>query len=151
MSKRTIDLSDAGERALHDLAQALGTGSEEATLALFLDALLPRVEFRKRPDHSSAPGVPLTHGPNTVRVQIKDAEGSEPVSSAPTVMGGDACVRRTRIPIWMLVEYKRQGLSDSELLVQFPGLNAADLSASWDYYAAHSEEVDAQKARHDAA
>ena len=94
--------------------------------------------------------MPLTHGPNTVHVQIRDADESEPVSSVPTVMGGDACVRRTRIPIWMLVEYKRQGLSDSELLVQFPGLNAADLAASWDYNAAHGKEIENQMARHDA-
>lgn len=66
-------------------------------------------------------------------------------------MGGDACIRDTRVPVWTLVDYKRQGLSDVELLTAFPGLNTSDLSAAWDYYAAHSQQVDDQRRRHEEA
>jgi len=131
MSKRTIDLSDASEKALYDLAQAPGAGSEEATLSLFVDAVLPNVEFRQRRGTPGSTGVPLTYGPKTVRVQIKDDAELDQVFSNVAVMGGDACIRNTRIPVWVLVEYKRQGLSDGDLLAQFPGLNAADLAAAW--------------------
>lgn len=75
----------------------------------------------------------------------------EPVKSTPGVMGGDACIRNTRIPVWSLVFYKQQGISDSEQLYNFPSLTAADLTAAWDYYAAHTEEVDAQRRRHEDA
>lgn len=74
-----------------------------------------------------------------------------PVQSTPGVMGGDACIRDTRIPVWLLVQYKRQGLSDSELLAAYPGLNAADLAAAWDYFAAHTVEVEQQIRAHEDA
>jgi uncharacterized protein (DUF433 family) len=32
------------------------------------------------------------------------------------VIGGDACIRRTRIAVWMLVEAWRLGFTDDELL-----------------------------------
>lgn len=72
----------------------------------------------------------------------------EPVKSTPGVMGGDACIRNTRIPVWTLVDYKRQGLTDLELLDAFPILNPADLTAAWEYYTVHREEVDEQWKRH---
>lgn len=83
---------------------------------------------------------------------VTDFVGSSPaVRSTPDVMGGDFCVRNTRIPVWMLVSYKRQGMTDTELLANYPGLSAADLIAVWDYYAAHSEEIEAQRKRHEEA
>lgn len=75
----------------------------------------------------------------------------EPVKSTVGVMGGDACIRNTRIPVWTLVAYKQQGMSDSELLYNFPSLTTADLAAAWDYYAAHTEEVEVQRRRHEDA
>lgn len=74
-----------------------------------------------------------------------------PVRSTPNVMGGDACLRSTRIPVWSLVAYKQGGFTDARLLANFPGLSAADLVAAWDYYAANTDQVEAQRRRHEEA
>ena len=47
----------------------------------------------------------------------------------PGVCGGQARIRNTRIPVWTLVAYRQQGAPDEELLANYPGLTAEDLSA----------------------
>ena len=64
------------------------------------------------------------------------------VSKRPDIQGGDACINGTRIPIWVLVNYRRLGVSDAELLRGYPALTAADLEAAWEYAAANSQEID---------
>ena len=65
------------------------------------------------------------------------------IQKTPDVCGGDACVRKTRIAVWMLVEARRLGISDQELLERYdPPLTRADLDAAWDYYEKHREEID---------
>jgi uncharacterized protein (DUF433 family) len=63
------------------------------------------------------------------------------------VMGGEACIRETRIPVWLLVSYSRLGLSEAKLLENYPILSAHDLVNAWNYAAVHSEEIDAAIAR----
>ena len=48
------------------------------------------------------------------------------VEKAPGVVGGDACIVRTRIPVWTLVNYRLLGASDAQILENFPSLRAAD-------------------------
>ena len=38
------------------------------------------------------------------------------VESRPEVCGGEACVVRTRIPVWLLVQARRLGTSDIDIL-----------------------------------
>jgi uncharacterized protein (DUF433 family) len=64
------------------------------------------------------------------------------VEKTPGVCGGDACIRKTRIPVWGLIEWRRLGLSDAEIREQHPDLTPADLEAAWEYYAQHPEEID---------
>lgn len=65
------------------------------------------------------------------------------IQKTPGVIGGDACIRRTRIAVWMLVEAKRLGFTDEELLTHYVvSLTPEDLKAAWDYYAAHKDEID---------
>ena len=64
------------------------------------------------------------------------------ITRTPGVCGGEACIRRTRITVWGLVEWNREGLSDSELLAQIEGLCPEDLAAAWEYAATHPEEID---------
>jgi uncharacterized protein (DUF433 family) len=94
---------------------------------------------------------PGANVPDGIQVTVVIGDDLGAIRSTPGVMGGDACVRGSRIPVWMLVEYKQQGLSDSELLYNFPSLTAADLTATWDYFASHTEEVEAQRRRHEEA
>ena len=56
--------------------------------------------------------------------------------------GGDACIRDIRIPVWVLVGFRRDGASDTDLLQWYPDLTPADLEAAWEYAAANAEEID---------
>jgi len=64
------------------------------------------------------------------------------VSKKPDRQGGDACIRDTRIPVWVLVNYRRLGGSEADLLRDYPSLTAADLEAAWDYATANADEID---------
>jgi len=67
---------------------------------------------------------------------------TERITKTPGICGGDACIRGHRIPIWVLVGYRRLGQSDADLLLAFPSLQAADVEAAWEYAAANPEEID---------
>jgi uncharacterized protein (DUF433 family) len=66
----------------------------------------------------------------------------QPIQVTPGICGGQARVRNTRIPVWVLVAYRDQGASAAELLENYPGLTAADLQATWDYYERNRGEID---------
>lgn len=63
------------------------------------------------------------------------------IENTPGICGGDARIAGTRIPIWLLVAYRNHGLSEAELLNNYPGLTQADLSHAWDYAAMHAAEI----------
>jgi uncharacterized protein (DUF433 family) len=58
------------------------------------------------------------------------------------VAGGEACIVRTRIPVWALDNYRRIGWSEGKILENYPALRAADLVNAWSYVDAHREEID---------
>jgi len=58
------------------------------------------------------------------------------------LMGGEACIRRTRIPVWLLEQARRQGVSEADLLRNYPQLTASDLIHAWAYADAHHSEID---------
>ena len=58
------------------------------------------------------------------------------------ICGGDACLRGHRIPVWVLVNYRRLGGSTDEILLAYPSLTATDLEDAWEYASAHGEEID---------
>ncbi len=60
----------------------------------------------------------------------------------PGVCGGDACIASTRIPVWVLVNYRRLGCSDTELLKNYPTLRSSDLANAWVYAEAHPDEIE---------
>jgi uncharacterized protein (DUF433 family) len=64
------------------------------------------------------------------------------VSTKVDRQGGDACVRDTRIPVWVLANYRRLDMSDSDILRAYPSLTVADLEAAWAYAADHEGEID---------
>jgi uncharacterized protein (DUF433 family) len=67
---------------------------------------------------------------------------SEQITKTPEVCGGDACIRGHRIPVWVLVGYRRLGKTDAELLRYYSSLTPAELHAAWNYAAANAEEID---------
>ena len=64
------------------------------------------------------------------------------IEKTPGVCGGDPCIRNTRITVHGLVEWKKLGLSDSEILESIEGLTQADLEAAWQYYAENHDEIE---------
>ncbi len=66
------------------------------------------------------------------------------IESDPSVCGGDPCIIRTRIPVWVLVQSKRLGMSEADILKSYPTLLAEDLVHAWAYEQLHREEIDRQ-------
>jgi uncharacterized protein (DUF433 family) len=64
------------------------------------------------------------------------------IEKTANVMGGAACIRQTRIPVWMLEQARRQGVSEIDLLRNYPQLTAQDLANAWDYVNAHKTEIE---------
>lgn len=64
------------------------------------------------------------------------------IERTPGVVGGRARIQNTRIPVWTLISYRRLGLSDKELLLDYPTLGLEDLQAAWAYYEQHRSEID---------
>lgn len=59
----------------------------------------------------------------------------------PNVSGGEACIVRTRIPVWLLVQARRLGTSEAVLLQSHPSLRAEDLANAWAYARSHATEI----------
>ncbi len=66
------------------------------------------------------------------------------IESTPGVCGGEPCIVRTRIPVWLLVQARCLGTTEAELLRCYPTLRAEDLANAWAYYRAHRDEIDEQ-------
>ncbi|HWY85544.1 MAG TPA: DUF433 domain-containing protein [Gemmataceae bacterium] len=76
-----------------------------------------------------------------VHTALADSHGDPLIRKTPGVCGGAACIRDTRIMIWLLVDLKRQGASEKEILEGYPSLTADDLAAAWEYDRLHAEEI----------
>ena len=63
------------------------------------------------------------------------------IESTPGVCGGEPCVVRTRIPVWLLEQARRLGTSEEEILRSYPSLRAEDLANAWAYVRAHPTEI----------
>jgi uncharacterized protein (DUF433 family) len=57
------------------------------------------------------------------------------------VCGGDACITDTRIPVWVLVNARNLGISEAQLLQDYPSLSATDLANAWVYTTVNKEEI----------
>ena len=53
------------------------------------------------------------------------------IVSTPGVCGGDPCIIRTRIPVWLLESMRLQGASEAQILEAYPSLDAQDLVNAW--------------------
>lgn len=73
------------------------------------------------------------------------------IESAPQFAGGEPCIVRTRIPVWLLVQAKRQGVTDADLLRAYPSLRAEDLANAWAYDRTHHDEIERQIQDNEAA
>jgi uncharacterized protein (DUF433 family) len=65
------------------------------------------------------------------------------IQKTPGVCGGQACIRTLRLPVWSVVQARRLGATDEELLNYFVvPLTPADVQAAWTYYDQNREEIE---------
>ena len=80
-----------------------------------------------------------------LRMVVQDLDDAFPgVESTPGVSGGEPCIVRTRIPVWVLEQARRLGASEEELLRSYPTLRADDIANAWAYVRSHRSEIDDQ-------
>lgn len=63
------------------------------------------------------------------------------IEKTPGVCGGSACIIRTRIPVWSIIEYIQMGVTEEKILQNFPTLRSQDLANAQAYYDANKEEI----------
>lgn len=72
------------------------------------------------------------------------------IETRPDINGGEPCIVRTRIPVWVLVQARQLGASEADLLRDYPALRAEDLTSAWGYARAHRHEIAQQIAENEA-
>jgi uncharacterized protein (DUF433 family) len=72
------------------------------------------------------------------------------IEKTPGVCGGSACVAGTRITVWGLVESRRLGYSEADLLISYPSLSARDIAIAWAYAEAFPDEIELEIRENDA-
>lgn len=83
---------------------------------------------------------------------VRDLGDAYPgIESEPSVVGGSATIVRTRIPVWVLEQARRLGMSESELLRAYPSLRAEDLANAWSYVRSHREDIEREIVENEAA
>ena len=96
----------------------------------------------------------MTRGEKAQLLQrvVRDLGDALPgIDAIPGVCGGEACIVRTRIPVWVLEQARRLGASEAELLRSYPSLRAEDLANAWAYVRSHREEIEEQIRQNEAA
>jgi uncharacterized protein (DUF433 family) len=87
-----------------------------------------------------------------LRDVVMDLGGAFPgIESDPRVCGGEACIVRTRIPVWVLEQARRLGTSEADVLRCFPSLRAEDLVNAWAYVRSYRDEVNRDISDNEAA
>ncbi|NKB71016.1 MAG: DUF433 domain-containing protein [Candidatus Latescibacteria bacterium] len=73
------------------------------------------------------------------------------IDSTPGVSGGEPCIVRSRIPVWVLVQARQLGTNEADLLHAYPTLRAEDLANAWAYHRSHRAEIERQIAANESA
>lgn len=86
----------------------------------------------------------MTPGEKAQLLQLvaRDLGNSFPgIDSTPGVCGGEPCIVRTRVPVWVLERARQMSVSEAELLRCYPTLRAEDLANAWAFVRSHREEI----------
>lgn len=80
-----------------------------------------------------------------LQIIARDLSGDIPgIVSTPGICGGVPRIAGTRIPVWVLVQYRRLGATEADLLHSYPTLRSEDLANAWSYYRIHKEQIEQQ-------
>ena len=83
---------------------------------------------------------------------VRDLGDSFPgIEADPEICGGEPRIVRTRIPVWVLVQARKLGTSEAEILRAYPTLRAEDLTNAWAFYRGHRTEIEQQIQENEAA
>jgi uncharacterized protein (DUF433 family) len=63
------------------------------------------------------------------------------ISINPEVRGGKPCIRGTRITVYDILEYLAGGMSEAEILADFPSLQKEDIRATLEFAAARERSL----------
>ena len=85
-------------------------------------------------------------------MEIQDKTGvSRGIERTAGVMGGDPCIAGTRIPVWLLVQAKRLGHGEADILKSYPLLRTEDLTNAWAFYRSNRAEIEQQIVENESA
>jgi uncharacterized protein (DUF433 family) len=76
--------------------------------------------------------------PRSTRKQVP---GNDFISSTPGVCGGAARIRGTRIPVWLLEEFRRGGYAQADILEMYPHLEVGQVEAALTFAQRHATEM----------
>jgi len=83
---------------------------------------------------------------------VRDLGGVYPgIENHPAICGGEPCIVRTRIPVWLLERARQLGTSEADLLRCYPTLRAEDLANAWAYVYGDRTEIEQQIRDNEAA
>jgi uncharacterized protein (DUF433 family) len=76
---------------------------------------------------------------------VRDLAGAFPgIDTDPAICGDEPRIVRTRIPVWTLVQARRLGTNEADLLRCYPTLRAEDPANAWACFRAHRDEIEKQ-------
>ena len=96
----------------------------------------------------------MTRGEKAQLLQrvVRDLGDAFPgIDTSADVCGGEPCIVRTRIAVWVLEQARRLGASEADLLRSYSALRAEDLANAWAYVRSHRDEIEAQIRENEAA
>jgi uncharacterized protein (DUF433 family) len=64
------------------------------------------------------------------------------ITKTDNVCGGSACIKGTRIPVWVLVNYSRLGQTVEQIAEGYPSLRPADIESALAYYKENKAEIE---------
>ncbi len=85
-----------------------------------------------------------------LQILVRDlSDELEGIEKTEGICGGSARIAETRIPVWVLENARRHGVSESQLLQDYPTLTAQDLANAWAYVRSHREEIEREIAENE--
>ena len=106
-------------------------------------ARTPEVAVRKRPDHNWNALLAVSSSAFLGRV-LAGGDGmdwEDRISVDPEVRSGKPCIKGTRITLYDLLEYLAGGMSESQILEDFPGLKVENIRACLAFAAARERRL----------
>lgn len=92
--------------------------------------------------HSDAYGVPTQVPALAQRDGVqRDMKLEDRITITPGVRGGKPCIRGTRITVYDILEYLAGGMTESQILADFPSLTPEDIRACLVFAAARERRL----------